>query len=39
MEAGFDGAIHSGSGVSFDESEFKAFNAKQVWSMSSGSLG
>ncbi len=30
-KAGFDGAIHGGSGATFGEAEFKVFTAKQVW--------
>jgi hypothetical protein len=35
--AGFDGAIHGGSGATFGETEFKVFGAKQVWPLSSRS--
>ena len=33
-DAGFDGAIHGGSGTTFDEAEYKVFSAKQVWPLS-----
>lgn len=34
-DAGFDGAIHRGSGVTRDESEYKVFSADQAWIISS----